>query len=271
MKNILSYSIILFMVTLVAMPVRAWGYTNPQTQNIAGETPTYTRYQSTIYEPGATEVASQASTTYSTTSAGAGAPRRAGEYDGWGSPDDPGNGDDGSPIGAPWVLLLMALAYAAYLLIKRNKSLTNMKQSVLKSTLFVLLCSMTTTSWATNSVLYIYYPNSTSMQIQFNYENGGWADATKSLQIGTLTKMCDEGWWKYETEHQIQSSLQIRPNSTGSYWLINVGQAYKGQTKYLDAERKLEVTASDYTCGDTPEVGDTPIPGCEDCFSIPEE
>ena len=77
--------------------------------------------QGGVTEPGATEPNSLATTTYDNP----GGPNRAGANrapmeDDWLNPADPGDGDEGSPIGTPWILLGFAAAYAAYRLVRRK-------------------------------------------------------------------------------------------------------------------------------------------------------
>lgn len=88
----------------------------------------YNSYQSTIYEPGAGYVATQPAATYrladspdqdSESSAAKGGPRRVGPgsgMDGY----DPGQ-QGGSPIGAPWVMLLFATMYGTWVVFRRRR------------------------------------------------------------------------------------------------------------------------------------------------------
>ncbi len=84
--------------------------------------------QSGITEPGATEPTQLYTTTYDNPSgpnhAPAGGPNRTGEVPsswGGGGGSDAGYVDPASPVGAPWVLLAFAAAYAGVRLVKRGK------------------------------------------------------------------------------------------------------------------------------------------------------
>lgn len=76
-------------------------------------------YEAPITEPGATGVNDLYTTTYSNPGGPnrAGGPNRIG-----GGADNPGRGPaDGSPVGAPWILLGFAAAYGAFRLKKKQK------------------------------------------------------------------------------------------------------------------------------------------------------
>lgn len=69
-------------------------------------------YEAPITEPGATGVNDLYTTTYSNPGGpnqAPGGPNRIGN-----GPDNPGNAAEGSPIGAPWILLGFAAAYGAF-------------------------------------------------------------------------------------------------------------------------------------------------------------
>lgn len=76
-------------------------------------------YEAPITEPGATGVNDMYTTTYSNP----GGPNRAGGPNRIGrGADDPGQGPaEGSPVGAPWILLGFAAAYGAFRLKKKQK------------------------------------------------------------------------------------------------------------------------------------------------------
>lgn len=75
--------------------------------------------QGGITEPGATEPNSLATTTYDNPIGPNQAP--SGPHRIGGGADNPGEGPaEGSPVGAPWVLLGFAAAYAAYRLVRRK-------------------------------------------------------------------------------------------------------------------------------------------------------
>ena len=78
--------------------------------------------QGGITEPGATEPNSLATTTYDNPTGpnhAPGGPNRAVAWDGP-SGQDPGQGENGSPVGAPWILLGFAAAYVGYRLVRRK-------------------------------------------------------------------------------------------------------------------------------------------------------
>lgn len=81
--------------------------------------------QSGITEPGATEPNQLYTTTYDNPGGpnhAPGGPNRIGGSGGDNMPD-PGNGPaDGSPIGAPWVLLGFAVVYGATCLLRKKKA-----------------------------------------------------------------------------------------------------------------------------------------------------
>lgn len=83
-------------------------------------------YEAPITEPGATGVNDLYTTTYSNPGGPnrAGGPNRIGETGGTSAGDvqgDPGTAGEGSPVGAPWVLLGFAAAYGAFRLKKKQK------------------------------------------------------------------------------------------------------------------------------------------------------
>lgn len=78
--------------------------------------------QGGITEPGATEPNSIATTTYDNwgPNHAPGGPNRATQWEG-NSGTEAGYGDPGSPIGAPWVLLGFAAAYAGVRVMKKKE------------------------------------------------------------------------------------------------------------------------------------------------------
>ena len=74
-------------------------------------------YESPITEPGADNPTEM----YTTTNAPACPNHAPGGPNKIGRPDDYGEGKEGSPVGAPWVLLGFAAAYGVSVAIKRRK------------------------------------------------------------------------------------------------------------------------------------------------------
>lgn len=78
-------------------------------------------YEAPITEPGATGVNDLYTTTYSNPGGPNHAPSGPNRTPGSGA-DNPGQGPaDGSPVGAPWILLGFAAAYGAFRLKKKQK------------------------------------------------------------------------------------------------------------------------------------------------------
>lgn len=74
-------------------------------------------YESSVYTPFSNEVRGSDSST--------GGKRRAqSSYSGFITPDDPGYRSDESPVGSPYILLLLAGATAAVIAVKQKKSKT---------------------------------------------------------------------------------------------------------------------------------------------------
>ena len=77
------------------------------------------KYQGTVYEPFSNATPSEQSVVGSSyTPNGHGGPRRIGDFD---NSVEGGEGDEGSPIGEPWILAVLAVAFAGVIFLRRKR------------------------------------------------------------------------------------------------------------------------------------------------------
>ena len=104
-------------VALMALPAMAqqeqWQTSTMQTSGSA--------YSSQVTPVGAT-VAPSMGTTTNNAPGRPGNIRRSGDDDDWGTNPHVGEGDEGSPIGEPWVLAIFATAFAAVIALRRKRA-----------------------------------------------------------------------------------------------------------------------------------------------------
>lgn len=107
---------IIMAVALIALPTMAqqeqWQTSTMQTSGSA--------YSSQVTPVGATAAPSMGSTTNNAPGR-PGNIRRSGDDDDWGTNPHVGEGDEGSPIGEPWVLAIFAAVFAGVIALRKRR------------------------------------------------------------------------------------------------------------------------------------------------------
>ena len=80
-----------------------------------------TKYQGTVYEPFSTATPSDQSVVGSSYTPSGKGPRRVAMEDDFNETGEGGFGDEGSPIGEPWILAVLAVAFAGIIFLRRKR------------------------------------------------------------------------------------------------------------------------------------------------------